>query len=369
MMLCDEFYMRRALELAKCAWGDTAPNPMVGAVLVRDGKIIGEGWHKRDGGAHAEIECLRSARENPEGATLYVTLEPCSTRGRTGACSDAIIATKIAKVKIGTLDPNPAHAGRALQIFKDSSVDCEYGILEKECADLNFIFNKSITTQRAVLVLKCALSADGKIAEERGKPTEITGAEARADLARWRKLFSSIGVGKGTLLADNPRLTIRQKTPEGERIDCRTRLLFDTDLSVAQMCLEKFHLFSDEFASKTMVVCSVDAPESNAKKIKERGAHILRLEESRTNPESYWNELKRRLFQLRISSLMLEGGAQMYASLNAGRAADFVLEYRSPKVFGRGLDAFAESRAFDLDEISRARLGVDELTFARVIYK
>ena len=137
----DDAYMQRALELAKKGWGNTAPNPMVGAVLVKGGRIIGEGFHERDGAPHAERACLANATEDPKGATMYVTLEPCSTHGRTGACTDAIIDAKIAEVKIGALDPNPAHAGRAPQILRDRGIACETGILERECERLNFIFN------------------------------------------------------------------------------------------------------------------------------------------------------------------------------------------------------------------------------------
>ena len=133
--------MRRALELAKRGWGATSPNPMVGAVLVKNGRIIAEGWHTKDGAAHAEIECLRNASESPKGADLYVTLEPCSTRGRTGACCDAIISAGIARVFAATKDPNPAHSGRAEQILKSHSIECSFGILEEQAKRLNFIFN------------------------------------------------------------------------------------------------------------------------------------------------------------------------------------------------------------------------------------
>ena len=248
----DDAFMRRAIDLAKKAWGNTSPNPMVGAVLVKNGKIISEGYHTRDGFPHAEIECLRASKESPEGATLYVTLEPCSTRGRTGACCDAIKQAKIAEVKIGTLDPNPAHKGRALQIFNDSSIKCEYGILEQECTELNFIFNFAITQNKPLVALKYAISSDGKISEKQGVQTRITGEQAKVDVMKWRRLFSAIAVGYGTLRADNPALTSRG-FKEDEHSP--TRLIFDAHLNIAKNDdVKKFKVFSDQFADKTFVV-------------------------------------------------------------------------------------------------------------------
>ncbi len=159
----DEFYMRRALALAERAWGDTSPNPMVGAVLVKNGEIVGEGWHRRDGFPHAEIECLRSAKTSPKGATIYVTLEPCSTHGRTGACTEALLKAGVACVKIGALDPNPVHAGRAVEIFRAANVACEYGILERECTELNFIFNFAIVNKKPLVALNAPSPPTGKL--------------------------------------------------------------------------------------------------------------------------------------------------------------------------------------------------------------
>lgn len=366
----DEFYMARALELARRGWGDTAPNPMVGAVMVRGGRIVGEGWHRRDGAAHAEIECLLSAGENAKGATIYVTLEPCTTRGRTGACSDALIAAQVACVKVGALDPNPVHAGRAAEIFKAAGIACEFGILKSECEDLNFIFNKSISTNRALLAIKYAISADGKIAKRRGERTQITSRASRVDLMRWRKLFSSIGVGTGTFFADNPRLTSRPSPLDSAVESCGLRLLLNSDLSLARRDdLKNFNLFSDEFSLLTRVVCDRFAPAENEDLLAARGISVLRLESPLSDSASYWDELKQKLFKMRITSLMLEGGAKIFASVNAARAADFAFEYVAPTLLNCGLDAFEGGANFEIVGAKKINLAPDTLTYGKVKYK
>lgn len=363
----DAFYMRRALELAKRAWGDTAPNPMVGAVLVKNGEIIGEGWHTRDGMPHAEIECLRNAKAPPDGATLYVSLEPCSTRGRTGACTAAIIKAGIAEVKIGTLDPNPAHAGRALPILRAAGIKCESGILEGECRGLNFIFNHAITHSEPLVALKYAVSADGKIAERRGVRTQITNEASRANMMVWRRLFSSIAVGRGTLESDNPSLTARG-LPDGDH--CAERLVFDASLNIARHADPKnFALFSDKFANKTRIVCGAEASEERAETLGKLGLRIFKIAAAAGTPE-FWEKLKEKLFAERITSLYIEGGAGLIKSVCDARAADFAFEYRATKTIGDGgLPAFENGeRPFDIDGKTLALDG-DTLTFGEIKWK
>ncbi len=355
----DESFMRRALELAKRGWGDTSPNPMVGAVLVKNGKIIGEGYHTRDGAPHAEIECLRAAKESPEGAILYVTLEPCSTRGRTGACCDAIKAAKIAEVKIGALDPNPAHAGRALPILNSSGIKCQHGILGDECENLNFIFNFAITKNRPLVAIKYAMSADGKIAQKKGIRTKITGEEARADVMKWRRFFASIAVGRGTVEADNPSLTSRnfkESEHSGER------LIFDASLNLAKINLKDFNLFSDNFANKTRIVCDVNADIETQKKLEDSGVKIMRIHCAKNDAKNFWDELKKRLFGERINSLYIEGGAELIKSVCEAQAADFAFEYRANFELGNdALSAFEnDSRPFDIIG-NKTKLGNDTL--------
>ena len=361
----DEFFMRRAIELAKRAWGDTSPNPMVGAVLAKSGRVISEGYHKRDGGPHAEIECLRAARESPEGATLYVSLEPCSTKGRTGACCEAIIAAKIGEVIIGATDPNPAHNGRAPAILRAAGIKCRTGILERECEKLNFIFNFAAKNSAPLVALKYAVSRDGMLARRPGERTRITSEESIADVMKWRRLFSAIAVGRGTLESDNPALTSRGfREAEYSPI----RLVFDAALNIAKISdIKKFRLFSDAFAEKTRVVCGAEAPKGAEEKLADMGIKIMRVRAEAKSGSEFWAELKKRLFEERVNSLYIEGGAGLIKSVCGSRAADFAFEYRSPEVFGAGaLPAFeGGKRPFEIGG-ETVRLGADTLTCGNI---
>jgi len=366
----DEQYMLRAINLARKAYGQTAPNPMVGAVLVKDGKIIGEGYHTKDGAPHAEIECLKSATQSPEGATIYVTLEPCSTHGRTGACCDALIKAKIACVKIGSLDPNPEHAGKALKIFAAHNITCQTSILEEQCRELNFIFNYSITQKRALLALKYAISANGKIAAKRGRPTAITSALARANTMGYRKLFGAIGVGRGTLLSDNPALTARIGNDES----CKTRLIFDASAKLANVeNLKSYKVFSDKFASQTRIVCDALADKINIEKIKSQGIEIMQVPYPKTSPKEFWDALKSMLYQQRITSLYVEGGAEIIASICQAKAADYAYEYKASNLIlpENALGAFdftmQKKRPFNING-KIEKLGSDILCRGDIVY-
>ncbi|MDR2863781.1 MAG: bifunctional diaminohydroxyphosphoribosylaminopyrimidine deaminase/5-amino-6-(5-phosphoribosylamino)uracil reductase RibD, partial [Puniceicoccales bacterium] len=186
-------WMRRALTLAKRAWGNTHPNPHVGALIVESGVIVAEGWHERAGDAHAEINTLRALGRRPKpGATLVVTLEPCSTHGRTGACTTALLDAGISRVVAGTADPFPAHCGRGFALLREAGVEVVSGVLAGECADLNLIFNHRVTHGEPLVALKTATTLDGRIATRTGQSQWITGPEARADVMRWRRYFPAI---------------------------------------------------------------------------------------------------------------------------------------------------------------------------------
>lgn len=207
--------MRTALAEAQRGLGRTSPNPMVGAVIVREEagqpKILGSGWHRRAGLPHAEIEALRSLPDPSlaRGATLYVTLEPCSTHGRTPPCTEAILNAGIRRVVIGTLDPNPAHAGRAVGLLREKGVEVQAGVLEEECRRLNLAFNQWIATGRPWVIAKAGFSLDGRITRPPKAGQWITNEASRADTHRLRSQVDAILVGGGTLRADNPRLTVR----------------------------------------------------------------------------------------------------------------------------------------------------------------
>jgi len=292
-----ELFMRRAIELARSVWGTTHPNPMVGAVIVEDaaheceapGVILAEGATSPDGGPHAERVALAAhdatapCPPSPY-TTLYVTMEPCSTEGRTGACTDAIIASGIRRVVVGTLDPNPAHAGRGIDILRAAGIEVMTGVLEAECRDLNIIFNHWITANTPLFAAKTATSLDGRIACRTGDSRWITGEAARADVMHWRRLFPAIAVGAGTVAQDNPRLTARI---EGEEEWCPIRFVFDGLLSTASRLNSGGlpALYTDEFKHRTIVVTDAARGLGRVSPKMRRGADLRGVYRGRrTNP-------------------------------------------------------------------------------------
>ncbi len=359
--------MRRALELAKLAWGKTTPNPMVGAVLVRDGKIISEGYHKQDGALHAERDCLKNLDgKSAKGATMYVTLEPCSTHGRTGACTDAIIVAKVTNVKIGTLDPNPAHAGRALEILRSHGINCEYGILEKECFDLNFIFNHNITKNTPLIAIKYAQSKDGKISAKRGEPTQITSGDARAHCMKLRELFSGIAVGYGTLVSDNPSLTARR---EDEVVARPRRIVFDASLKIAdEENPTRYTMFSDLDKANSLVICDANADEAKIDKLLTQSIRAVQMPCPKESPD-FWVALRDFLWNEKIYSLIIEGGANLFANICNARVADYAIEYTAPFELGaKALSAFENGKNFDI-EGGKIQLGADTLISGNIQWK
>ncbi len=225
----DIYYMQRALSLAAKGLGTTSPNPMVGAVLVKENVILGEGWHIRAGEGHAEVNAFADAAKkgnDVKGAILYITLEPCSTRGRTAACTDAIIAAKVKKVVIGCLDPNPKHAGRGVEILEKAGIEVVSNILKKECQQINEGFFHWITTGRPFVVLKIAQTLDGKIACYNGKSQWITGKEARKRVMQLRLWADCVVTGGSTFRIDHPRFTVRDE--EGNILKTPRRIVVTT---------------------------------------------------------------------------------------------------------------------------------------------
>ncbi|MBO5822866.1 MAG: bifunctional diaminohydroxyphosphoribosylaminopyrimidine deaminase/5-amino-6-(5-phosphoribosylamino)uracil reductase RibD [Lentisphaeria bacterium] len=209
----DREFMLEALALAKMGWGTTNPNPMVGAVIVRDGKIIGRGFHRKAGEPHAEINALNDVKRkniDPRGATIYVTLEPCSTYGRTPPCTEAIIANGLSRVVIGSLDPNPKHNGKAVEILRAHNIEVEYGVESAACNELNRAFFCWVTTGKPLVILKMAMTLDGSIATASGDSKWVTGSVARKRVQQLRRLCDAVIVGANTVRIDHPQLTVRE---------------------------------------------------------------------------------------------------------------------------------------------------------------
>lgn len=318
-------FMRAALELAKKAWGKTHPNPMVGAVIVEDGTIVAKGWHAKAGEPHAEVRALRDLGRAPaDGATLYITLEPCCTTGKTGACTAAIIESGIKHVVVGACDPNPSHAGRGLDTLRSAGITVTKSILESECLDLNRIFNHWIVTKEPFIAAKFATTVTGQFGlDSRDSGARyLTGEAARQDVMRWRSYFPAIAVSASTLIKDDPALTIRL---EGKGITASTRIVLDRSLETLSH-MRKAKVFTDAHRDQTIVVCAQNA--QGIEDFKNAGIQIWELPEK--NGHLDWSAFKARCASENIYGVYLETGPRLTRALIANQAVDFLFHYLAP---------------------------------------
>ncbi len=342
--MSDAHFMRLALRLARRGYGTTSPNPMVGAVLVKGGKVIGRGWHRCAGGPHAEIEALRDAQKrghNPRGATFYVTLEPCCTHGRTPPCTKAIIAAGIKRVVAGAIDPNPKHVGKGFKILKRAGIEVIHGILADEFAKLNEAFNHWIVHRTPFVTVKAAMTLDGKIATASGESKWITGEKARAYGMQLRQGADAILVGINTILADNPSLTARSQKSEVRSQNKNQRLRRIVLDSLGRTPLNA-RVVSDEFAALTTIVVSNRASKKRAAALKKRvNVLVAPLAESKIKNEKSKIDLAWLLKKLgaeNVTSLLVEGGGEVNASFLLGGFAHRIAFFYAPKILG-GRDA------------------------------
>ncbi|MCP3968347.1 MAG: bifunctional diaminohydroxyphosphoribosylaminopyrimidine deaminase/5-amino-6-(5-phosphoribosylamino)uracil reductase RibD [Lentisphaerae bacterium] len=328
----DKKYMLEAVALAKKAWGLTSPNPLVGAVIVKDGRIAGTGYHACAGEPHAEINALRNAGEEAENADIYVTLEPCSTHGRTPPCTQAIIDAGIKRVYIGSTDPNPAHAGRGVKILQDAGIEVLTDVEKDACDNLNEAFFKWISTGKPFVILKMAMTLDGKIATATGQSKWITGPAARAHVQRLRKWCDAIIVGGNTLREDRPSLTVREEPPW-----LRQPLKLIASNSMKNEDLREY--FPDDDTAR---VISADLIED-------------------------WDSILNKLGSENITALLVEGGGEFAASVLQAEIVDKVEFHIAPKILGGknsrpvigGLDPDNLSLARELSDIKVKRAGED----------
>lgn len=333
----DEKWMQYALDLAVRAAGHTSPNPLVGAVVVRDGEILGEGWHEYCGGLHAERNALKDCHErgnDPEGAVIYVTLEPCCHYGKTPPCTEAIMENKLGRVVFGAWDPNPLVAGKGIEILRNAGIEADGPVLNRECLDVNEIFFHYITTGRPFVIMKYAMTADGKIAAFTGDSKWITAETARKHTHQTRKRVSAIMVGIGTVLADDPMLNcrldepelMRDGTPYEKSVD-PIRVICDSHLRIP---LES-QIVKTAGQIRTIVACTELT--EKAEQLKAAGVEIVQVSAD-SEGHADINELMQRLGELKIDSVLLEGGAELnFAALRAG-AVDKVHAYIAPKLIG-----------------------------------
>lgn len=359
----DEFYMARALELAKKGMGFVNPNPMVGAVIVKNEKIIGEGWHERYGQLHAERNALAHCREQPEGASIYVTLEPCCHYGKTPPCTEAIIENKLARVIIGSDDCNPLVKGKSKNILRAHGIEVTDHVLKEECDRLNEPFFWFIAQKRPYVIMKYAMTMDGKIATHTGLSQWITSEPARQRVHDDRHRYMAIMVGVGTVLADNPLLTCRKDGGKNPiRIICDTHLKTPLDSRIVQTAAEV----------RTIIATACTDTECQKPYI-DKQCEIMLVPTQDGHIDL--NCLMDKLGSEKIDSLILEGGAALNEAALKSGIVNRVQTYIAPKIFGGatsktpvgGVGVDSPAQAYQLKTRSIEKIGADFLIESDVI--
>ena len=330
--MAEEQFMKRAIELAKQGVGWTAPNPLVGAVVVKNGRVIGEGYHRKYGELHAERNALAACTEDPAGATLYVTLEPCCHYGKTPPCTEIIIEKKIAKVVIGSRDPNPKVAGKGTRILREHGIEVVEDYMREACDALNPVFFHYITTKTPYVVLKFAMTLDGKIATRTGASKWITGEAARNHVHQLRGRYAGILAGIGTVLADDPMLNCRIDGAHQP-----LRIILDSHLRIPMGS----RLVRSAKEYPLLIVCNESTRDreegtNRIQKLEEAGAKVWTLPEKNGHPDL--NVLMQRLGEEKIDSVLIEGGGTVNEAALKAHIVHHVYAYIAPKIFG-GEDA------------------------------
>ena len=354
-----ERFMRAAIELAKKGEGWTNPNPLVGAVIVKENQIIGQGYHHKYGDLHAERDALRDCRErgnDPSGAQIFVTLEPCCHTGKQPPCVEAIVEAGIKKVVVGSRDPNPLVSGKGATFLRERGVEVEEDFLRSECDALNFIFFHYITSKTPYVALKYAMTADGKIATAAGKSKWISCQESRDFVHQLRNKYSCIMAGIGTVLADDPLLTCR--IPGGRnptRIICDSSLRLPLDSQLVQTATEV----------PTIVACADSAGIDKEKALAQKGVQVIRCGTKRVD----LSLLMQKLGAQNLDSVLVEGGGQLNFSLLQAGLVQRVYSFVAPKIFGgaaapspvAGSGVLEVADAFSLSQIDARKIGSDVL--------
>lgn len=353
--------MQSALREALKGSGKVSPNPLVGAVIVKNGRVIGKGYHKVFGGPHAEVNAINSCCEDPCDSDMYVTLEPCSHHGKTPPCTDLIIAKKIKRVFIGTLDPSPHSNGRGAELLRNAHIKVECGINEKKCLEINEPFFHSIKTKSPFIVLKLASSLDGSLATDEKDSKWISSEKSRKLVHKMRNLYDAVLVGKNSVETDDPLLTVR---------NCRgrdpLRIVADGSLSLSP----DRKIFCS--GSGAIIITSNKVPEGSETKYKIKGIRIIRVDES--NGELDLEQAFRTLHSYGIRSIMAEGGAAISSYLLRNKLADRVVLFLAPKLIGSSVKFFSGSGitkisdSVSLEDMKCKRSGVDIMIEARLRY-
>ncbi|MCL6593083.1 MAG: bifunctional diaminohydroxyphosphoribosylaminopyrimidine deaminase/5-amino-6-(5-phosphoribosylamino)uracil reductase RibD [Alicyclobacillus sp.] len=357
----DERWMHIALQLAELGRGQTEPNPLVGAVVVQGGELVGQGAHLRAGTPHAEVHALRMAGERARGATVYVTLEPCNHHGQTPPCTEALLAAGVARVVVAALDPNPRVNGAGVQRLRDAGVEVVTGVLREMAERQNEVFRHWVRKQRPFVIWKCAATLDGRIAAETGHSQYVTGAAARAQVHHVRRTVGAIAVGVGTVLADNPRLTARFPEVAEDAVWQPLRVVFDSRLRTPAGAAVL------QPPGRTVLLVTeagrAAAPPDHVDQLARQAELVVVPSDGlgRVALPDALAELGRR----GVASLLVEGGSQLVSALVGSQLVDKVIYYIAPKLLGGGLPALqglapaTMAAAIELERVDVTRVGED----------
>lgn len=335
-------YMKRAIELAEKGIGRVHPNPLVGAVIVKDGKIIGEGYHAKYGELHAERHALSRCTQSPIGADMYVTLEPCCHYGKQPPCTEAIIEAGIKRVFVGSYDPNPLVSGKSSEILRNAGIEVTYEVMKEECDRLNPFFFYYMKHKLPYVICKYAMSADGKIACKNGSSKWVTGELSRKRVQETRKAVAAIMVGIGTVLADDPSLLCRCEDPvHPVRVVCDTHLRMPLDCELVR---------STGVSPVIVMTCSDDSKKTS--QLTEKGVNVCKVSEKDGHTDI--EEIMKFLAEKGLTSVLIEGGAKLHASaFNAGIVCE-VQTYIAPKIVGG--DGISPVGSLGLEDMKDARI-------------
>ena len=359
----DEYYMKMALKLAQKGRGYVSPNPLVGAIIVKGDRIIGRGYHQRYGENHAEINALKNAAENVAGSTLYVTLEPCCHEGKTPACIDSITKHKITRVVIGTIDSNPLVSCRGIKYLQSCGIEVKTGILEPECRELNEVFFHFMETKLPFVTIKYAQTLDGRIATATGQSQWISSPPSLKFTHKLRAAHDAILVGVGTVIKDNPELTVRLVRGRNP-----LRVIVDSALKIPA----KSKILKNLSETKTIIATIKKASDPQFKRLTKLGAEIITVNADKQGKVDL-KKLLKMLAKRNISSVLIEGGAQIITSILINNLANRLVTVIAPKILGKGIEAVGDLKIHNLDLAKKlsirkiARSGDDIIIDSRLI--
>ena len=328
----DEYYMKLAIALARKGRGYVSPNPMVGAVIVKNNRIIGRGYHQRFGGNHAEINAIGNSSEDIAGSTLYVTLEPCCHKGKTPPCVDSITKNKIARVVIGTIDSNPLVSCQGINYLQSCGIEVKTGVLKKNCRQLNEIFFHYMETGLSFVTLKYAQTLDGRIATAAGESQWISSEASLKFTHQLRAAHDAILVGAGTVIKDNPELTVRLVRGRNP-----LRVIVDSELRISQQA----KIFQNISSAPTLIATTKNSSNRRFQRLVDSGVEIITIKADKKG-----NVDLKKLFKIlatrKISSILIEGGAQIITSVFKNNLANRLVIIIAPKIIGSGIEAVGD---------------------------